>query len=71
MKSLILQPIQKEVIILDPEEEKQIIKDIMRKRRLPYSIELLDVDGDKYTVRNTFGSTIVYIKKGEIYEVEE
>ena len=57
--------------MLDPEEEKIIIKDIMQKRRLPFSIELLDVDGDKYTVRNTFGSTIVYIKKGEMYEVEE
>ena len=59
------------MIMMDPLEEKKIITDIMRKRRLPYSIELLDIQGDKYTVRNTFGSTIVYIKKGETYEVEE
>ena len=59
------------VLILDPQEEKKITDDIIKKRRLPYSIELLDVQGDKYTVRNTFGSTIVYIKKGDTYEVEE
>jgi len=58
------------VILLDPEEEKRIIQDIMQKRRLPYSIELLDIEGDKYTIRNTFGSTIMYIKKGDLYELE-
>ncbi|MGQ4873982.1 MAG: hypothetical protein ACTSVV_10155 [Promethearchaeota archaeon] len=56
---------------MDPEEEKRIVEDIMKKRRLPYSIELLDVQGDQYTVRNTFGSTIVYIKKGDDYFLEE
>ncbi len=55
---------------MDPTEEKRIIKDILRKRRLPHSIELLDVQGDKYTVRNNFGSTIVYIKKDNNYFLE-
>ena len=56
---------------MDPVEEKQIIEEILRARRLPYSIELLDVQGDKYTVRNNFGSTIVYVKKGEQYLLED
>jgi len=44
----------------------------MKQRRLPYSIELLEIDGDKYTVQNNFGSNIVYIKKGEnYYSVDE
>ena len=55
---------------MDPVEEKEIIEEILKARRLPYSIELLDVQGDKYTVRNNFGSTIVYIKKGEHYILE-
>jgi hypothetical protein len=56
---------------MDSEEEKRIIDDILNKRRLSYSIEILDVQGDKYTVRNNFGSTIVYIKKGDNYFVEQ
>jgi len=56
---------------MKPEEEKKIIEEIIKKRRLPYSIELIDVQGDKYTVRNNFGSTIVYIKKGEDFIIEE
>jgi len=55
---------------MDPKEEKKIIEDIMKDRRLPYSIEILDVEGDKYTVRNNFGSTIVYFKKGDSYFLE-
>jgi hypothetical protein len=34
---------------------------------LPYSIELLEVSGDKYTVLSNFGSKVIYIKKGEDY----
>ena len=56
---------------MDSEEEKRIIDDLLKKRRLSYSIEILDVQGDKYTVRNNFGSTIVYIKKGDKYFVEQ
>ena len=56
---------------MDPKEEKKIIEEIMKERRLPYSIEILDVEGNKYTVRNNFGSTIVYIKKGDKYFVEQ
>lgn len=56
---------------MDMEEEKRIINDIMKKRRLSYSIEILDVQGDKYTVRNNFGSTIVYVKKGDTYFIEK
>ena len=55
---------------MDAEEERRIIEEILNDRRLPYSIEVLDVDGDKYTIRNNFGSTIVYIKKGERYLLE-
>lgn len=56
---------------MDPQEEKEIIEEIMDNRHLPYSIELLDVQGDKYTVRNNFGSTMVYIKKDGNYHLEE
>ena len=56
---------------MDAQEEKKIIGDLLKQRRLSYSIEILDVQGDKYTIRNNFGSTIVYIKKGENYYVEE
>ena len=56
---------------MDPEEEKRIAEEIMKNRRLSFSIELLDVDGDKITVRNTFGSTIIYVRKGDNYYLEE
>jgi hypothetical protein len=56
---------------MDPKEEKEIIESIIKDRRLPYSIELLEVDGNKYTVRNNFGSTLVYVKKGENFLLEE
>ena len=56
---------------MDPKEEKEIIESIIKDRRLPYSIELLEVDGNKYTVRNNFGSTVIYIKKGENFFLEE
>jgi len=52
---------------MDLEEEKKIISEIIKHRRIPYSIELLDIDGDKITIRNNFGSTITYFKKGEDY----
>ena len=53
------------------EEEKRIIEAILDQRRLSYSIEILDVQGDKITIRNNFGSTIVYVKKGENYLLED
>lgn len=56
---------------MDSQEEKKIIKELLNQRRLSYSIEILDVQGDKYTIRNNFGSTIVYVKKGEKYILEE
>lgn len=56
---------------MEPEEEKIIIQEILKDRNLSYSIEILDVNGDKYTVRNNFGSNIVYIKKGGNYFLEE
>lgn len=55
---------------MDPAEEKKIIEEILHNRRLPYSIELLDIEGDKYTVRNNFGSTVVYYKKDDNYYLE-
>ena len=56
---------------MDAQEEKKIIEDIMKQRRLSYSIEILDVQGDKYTIRNNFSSTIVYVKKGDTYFLED
>jgi hypothetical protein len=56
---------------MDSKEEKKIIEDILMQRKLSYSIEVLDVQGDKYTVRNNFGSTMVYIKKGNSYFLED
>ena len=55
---------------MDPDEEKRIVEEILQNRRLPYSIELLDVEEDKYTVRNNFGSTVVYYKKDDSYYLE-
>ncbi|MFW9867657.1 MAG: hypothetical protein ACFFBI_01190 [Promethearchaeota archaeon] len=59
------------MLVMDPNEEKKIVQDILNKRRLSYSIEILDVQGDKYTVRNNFGSTMVYIKKDDNYFLQE
>lgn len=56
---------------MDAQEEKKIIEEIMKQRRMSYSIEILDVQGDNYTIRNNFGSTIVYVKKGDTYSLEE
>ena len=56
---------------MDALEEKRIVEEILKNRRIPYSIELLDVDDNKYTVRNNFGSTVVYFKKDESYYLEE
>jgi hypothetical protein len=56
---------------MDTAEEKKIVNEIIRNRRLSYSIEILEVEGDKYTVRNNFGSTIIYYKKGKNYFLED
>ncbi len=56
---------------MDSKEEKKIVEEILDQRRLSYSIEILDIQGDKYTVRNNFGSTIVYVKKDNIYFLED
>jgi len=56
---------------MDPVEEKKIVEEILMDRRLSYSIELVDIEGDKYTVRNNFGSTIVYFKKDNNYYLEK
>lgn len=56
---------------MEPAEEKKIVDEIIKNRRLSYSIEILEVEGDKYTVRNNFGSTIVYRKKGKNYLLED
>ena len=56
---------------MNPAEEKKIVDEILKDRALSYSIELLDVEGDKYTVRNTFNSTIIYKKKGSKYYLED
>ena len=56
---------------MDALEEKRIVEDILKNRRIPYSIELLEVDDNKYTVRNNFGSTVVYIKQDDNFYLEE
>lgn len=56
---------------MDSQEEKKIIEEIMSQRRLSYSIEILDIQGDKYTIRNNFGSSMIYVKKGEHFFLEE
>jgi hypothetical protein len=56
---------------MDYDEEKQIIEEIIKSRCLPYSIEILNIEGNKITVRNNFGSTIIYYKKGDIYLLEQ
>jgi hypothetical protein len=56
---------------MDAKEEKEIIDSIIRNRRLPYSIELLEVEGEKFTVRNNFGSTTTYVRKGEAFFLED
>ena len=52
------------------DDEKKSIDEIIKQRSLPYSVEVLDIQGDRITVRNNFGNTIVYIKKGEDYLLE-
>ncbi|MBY9019708.1 MAG: hypothetical protein KGD67_01525 [Candidatus Lokiarchaeota archaeon] len=56
---------------MDALEEKKIVENILENRRLPYSIELLEVEDDKYTVRNNFGSIVVYFKKDGNYYLEQ
>jgi len=56
---------------MDPIEEKKIIDEILKNRRLSYSMEFVEQDGNKYTVSNNFNSKIVYIKKGNDYFLEE
>ena len=53
------------------DDESKIIDEIIKKRRLPYSVEIIDIQGDRITVRNNFGNTIVFIKKGEEYNLED
>ena len=55
---------------MDPQEEEKIIDEIIKDRRLSYSIQIKEVDGDKYVVESNFGSEITYIKKGDNYFLE-
>lgn len=52
-------------------DKKQVANEILKQRRLSYSIELINVQGDNYTVLNNFGTTITYIKKGDNYFLED
>jgi len=56
---------------MDPEEKRAVAQEIVRERRLPYSIEVLEEKDNKYRVKNNFGSEITYIKKGDSYYLEE
>ncbi|TXT67477.1 MAG: hypothetical protein BAJALOKI1v1_80010 [Promethearchaeota archaeon] len=56
---------------MDPIEKKRIIQDIVKKRRLPYSLDLIKVEGNEYHVLNNFGSEMTYIKKDDQYLLEE
>jgi hypothetical protein len=53
------------------EDQKKIIDELIKNKRLPYSVELVEVKGDKYIFHNNFGSTLVYIKKGEEFVLQE
>ncbi len=55
---------------MDPVEEQHIIAEILKDRRLSYSFDIVDVQGDKYTIKNNFGSTIIYYKKGNHFYLE-
>ena len=59
------------MINMDPEEKRVIAQEIVRERRLPYSIEVVEVNNDNYKVINNFGSEITYIKKGDTYFLKE
>ena len=52
---------------MSEEDLKKISDEIIKQRRLPYAIEIQCIEGDRITVQNSFGSTIVYLKKGENY----
>lgn len=56
---------------MEESEKKQIIQQVIKQRRLPYSLDLLEVNGDKYVFLNNFGSTITYVKVGEEFLLEE
>jgi hypothetical protein len=55
---------------MDAQEERKIVNEIIKDRRLSYSIQIKEVDGDKFVVETNFGSTITYIKKGDNYFLE-
>ena len=56
---------------MSKEDEKKIIDDIINKRRLPYSIEIVDIQGDQITVLNNYDCKMVYIKKGDDYFLKD
>jgi hypothetical protein len=56
---------------MEPEEKRRIAKEIVRERRLPYSIEVVEENNNKYTVINNFGSEMTYIKKDGNYFLED
>lgn len=56
---------------MDEEQEKAIIAEIRDSRRLPYSIELISVEGNTYTIRNNWGNEIVLHKEGNKYLLKE
>ncbi|TXT65372.1 MAG: hypothetical protein BAJALOKI3v1_110074 [Promethearchaeota archaeon] len=59
------------LINMDPEEKHMIAKEIVRERRLPYSIEVVEENNNKYRVINNFGSETTYIKKDGHYFLED
>lgn len=56
---------------MDEEQENAILVEIRSTKNLPYSIELISVDGDNYTLRNNWGNIIIYTKKGDKYFLKE
>ncbi|MBD3214370.1 MAG: hypothetical protein GF311_17295 [Candidatus Lokiarchaeota archaeon] len=56
---------------MEPEEKRRIAKEIVRERRLPYSIEVVEENNNKYRVINNFGSEMTYIKKDGNYFLED
>ncbi len=50
---------------MDEEQEKAILEEIRTSRHLPYSTELVSVEGDAFILKNNWGNIIEYVKKGD------
>ena len=51
-------------------EFKEIAKEIVEIRNLPYGMVVYQIEGEKIYARNSWGSNILYIKKDGNYFLE-